>query len=194
MDNLVEAVSNYVILFLSENLSQNLSFHSIGHTYDVVGAAQEIGTKSNLSEEEMLVLQVAAWFHDCGYANTYMGHEEESKKIAKNFLENFGYEKDFIKAVLNCIDSTKYPSKPFSLLEKVMCDADMYHLTKPNYPKYGKALRQEFEKYLGLIYTDEEWLKKNCNFFKDHQYYTDYGREILTKFKEVNIQLMNCSE
>jgi predicted metal-dependent HD superfamily phosphohydrolase len=194
MDNLVKAVSSYVILFLSENLSENLSFHSIGHTYDVVGAAREIGAKSNLSEEEMLILQVAAWFHDCGYANTYMGHEEESKKIAKNFLENFGCKENFIHDVLNCIDSTKYPSKPFSLLEKVMCDADMYHLTKPNYPKYEKALRQEFEKYLGLIYTDEEWLKKNCNFFKDHQYYTDYGREILTKFKEVNIQLMNCSE
>ena len=194
MDNLVEAVSNYVILFLSENLSDRLSFHSIDHTYDVVGAAQEIGVQSNLSEEEMLVLQVAAWFHDCGYANTYIGHEDESKKIAKNFLESFGCEKEFIETVLSCIESTKYPPKPSCLIEKVMCDADMYHLTQPTYPKYEKAIRQEFEKYLRLAYTDEEWLVKNCNFLKDHEYYTDYGKKILTKFKEVNIQLMNCPE
>lgn len=194
MGNLLEAVSSYVILFLSENLSENLSFHSIGHTYDVVGAAREIGIQSNLSEQEMLVLQVAAWFHDCGYANVYMGHEEESKKIAKNFLENFGCEENFINDVLGCIDSTKYPPKPSSLIEKVLCDADLYHLTRPNYPKYETALRQEFEKYCSLIYTDEEWQANNCNFFKEHEYYTDYGQKILTKFKEVNFQLINCFE
>ncbi|SDQ66851.1 HD domain-containing protein [Chryseobacterium soldanellicola] len=194
MNNLLEAVSNYVILFLSENLSDQLSFHTIGHTYDVVGAVQEIGLESDLSDDEMLVVQVSAWFHDCGYVNTYIGHEDESKKTAKNFLENFGCEKDFIETVLNCINSTKYPPKPYSLLEKVMCDADMYHLTRPDYPKYGKALRLEFEKYLGLTYTDREWQIKNCNFFKDHKYYTEYGQNILTKFKEVNIQLMNCHE
>ncbi|MFP3597289.1 HD domain-containing protein [Chryseobacterium sp. SIMBA_029] len=194
MKNIIEAVRSYVIVFLSENLSEHLSFHCIGHTYEVVGAVQEIGVKSNLSEEEMLIVQVAAWFHDCGYVNTYIGHEEESEKIAKTFLENYGCEQNFIESVVNCIESTKYPPKPFSLLEKVLCDADLYHLTRPNYSKYEKGLRQEFEKYLGLIYTNEEWLKKNCNFFKDHEYYTDYGQKVLTKFKEVNIQLMNCSE
>ncbi|MDQ0595197.1 putative metal-dependent HD superfamily phosphohydrolase [Chryseobacterium ginsenosidimutans] len=194
MDNLVEAVSSYVTLFLSESLSKDLSFHCMMHTYDVVSAALEIGTQCHLSEEEMLVLQVAAWFHDCGYVNLYIGHEEESKKIAQNFLENFGCEKDFIDAVLSCIDSTKYPPKPSSLLEKVLCDADMYHLTCPNYPKYEKAIRQEFEKYLGLSYTDEQWALKNCNFFKDHEYYTDYGRTVLAKFKEVNIKLMSYSK
>ncbi|MCT2410048.1 HD domain-containing protein [Chryseobacterium antibioticum] len=194
MDNLVEAVSSYVTLFLSENLSEDFSFHCMGHTYDVVNAVREIGAQSNLSEEEMLVLQVAAWFHDCGYVNLYIGHEEESKKIAQNFLENFGCEKDFIDAVLSCIDSTKYPPKPSSLLEKVLCDADLYHLTRPNYSKYEKALRQEFEKYLGLIYTDEEWLQKNLSFLKNHEYYTDYGQKVLAKFKEVNIQLMIYSE
>jgi predicted metal-dependent HD superfamily phosphohydrolase len=191
MNNLVEAVSSYVILFLSENLSENLSFHSIGHTYDVVGAAREIGTESNLLEEEMLILQVAAWFHDCGYANAYIGHEEESKKIALNFLENFGCEKKIIDPVLTCIESTKFPPQPSSLIEKVMCDADMYHLTRPNYPKYEKAIRQEFEKYLNLIYTDEDWTIKNFNFLMAHQYYTDYGQKVLSRFKDVNLQLLN---
>lgn len=193
MDNLVEAVSRYVTVFLSEKLSENLSFHNIGHTYDVVWAACEIGAQSNLSEEEMLVVQIAAWFHDCGYVHTYRGHEEESKKIAGSFLENFGCEEKFIEAVLNTINSTKYPPNPSSLIEKVLCDADLYHLTKPNYRTYEKALRQEFEIYLGLVYTDEEWLTENRNFLTHHTYYTDYGQKILSKFKDVNIQI-NCSE
>lgn len=191
MNNLVEAVSSYVILFLSENLSNELVFHNINHTYEVVAAAREIGPQCNLSDNEMLALEVAAWFHDCGYANTYLGHENESKKIAKDFLENYGCENDFISSVLNCIESTKYPPKPFSLIEKVLCDADLYHLTRANYPKYEKALRREFEIFLKLIYTDEEWLKKNCWFLSEHTYYTDFGQKVLSKFKETNIQ-MHC--
>lgn len=194
MDNLVEAVKNYMILFLSENLPDDLYFHNIGHTYDVVDAVCEIGLQAGLSEEEMHIVQVSAWFHDCGYANTYIGHEDESKKLAKLFLDNFGCEKDFTEAVLKCIESTKYPPKPNSLLEKVMCDADMYHLARANYSKYDKAIRREFEIYLGLVYTDEEWQAKNCNFLIHHQYYTDYGQKILSKFKDVNIQLLQCQK
>jgi HD superfamily phosphodiesterase len=191
MNDLVEAVSSYVILFLSENLSNELVFHNINHTYEVVAVAREIGSQCYLSDNEMLALEVAAWFHDCGYANTYLGHENESKKIAEDFLENYGCENGFISSVLNCIESTKYPPKPSSLIEKVLCDADLYHLTRANYPKYEKALRREFEIFLKLIYTDEEWLKKNCWFLSEHTYYTDFGEKVLSKFKETNIQ-MHC--
>jgi hypothetical protein len=71
------------------------------------------------------------------------------------------------------------------------CPSDF---TRTDYSRYENAIRQEFEQYLGLIYTDEEWLIKNCNFLTSHSYYTDYGQKILMKFKEVNIQLMNCSQ
>lgn len=191
MNTLLEAVSSYVTAFLTENLSDQLSFHNIGHTYEVVDAAYEIGLQCNLSSEEINVLQIAAWFHDCGYAHVYKGHEDESKKIAKSFLENFSCAKSFIESVLNCIESTKYPQNPSSLIEKVLCDADMYHLTRPNYSKYEKALRLEFEKYLGLVCSDEDWRIKNSNFFQSHEYYTEYGQKILSKFKEINLQLIN---
>lgn len=191
MNNLIEAVSSYVILFLSENLSNELVFHNINHTYEVVAAAREIGYQCYLSDNEMLALEVAAWFHDCGYANTYLGHENESKKIAEVFWEIMDVKKILLIVFLNCIESTKYPSKPSSLIEKVLCDADLYHLTRTNYTKYEKALRKEFEIFLKLIYTDKEWLKKNCWFLSDHTYYTDFGQEVLSKFKETNIQ-MHC--
>ncbi|WP_346984603.1 hypothetical protein [Chryseobacterium sp. POE27] len=76
-------------------------------------------------------------------------------------------------------------------MKKIICDADLFHLTRTNYPKYEKALRLEFEKYLGLIFTDEEWQMQNNDFLKNHQYFTDYGQNILAKFKEANVQLAN---
>lgn len=191
MNNLLQAVRDYAILFLTENISSELTFHNIGHTYEVVAAVREISQESVLSEEDICALQVSAWFHDCGYAFCYKGHEQESKRIAGTFLENFNCEKDFIQKVLECIDSTKYPQNPVSEIEKIICDADLFHLTRTNYPKYEKALRLEFEKYLGLIFTDEEWQMQNNDFLKNHQYFTDYGQNILAKFKEVNVQLAN---
>jgi predicted metal-dependent HD superfamily phosphohydrolase len=193
MNNLLRAVRDYVILFLTENLSSELTFHNISHTYEVVAAVREIIQENVLSEEDICALQVAAWFHDCGYAYRYRGHEEESKRIAQTFLENFNCNADFIHKVLKCIESTKYPQNPTSDIEKIICDADMFHLTRTNYSKYEKALRLEFEKYLGLIFTDEEWQMENTDFFRNHQYFTEYGQNVLAKFKEVNIRLMNHS-
>ena len=130
MDNLLQAVRDYVISFLSEKFSRQLTFHNITHTYEVVSAVRVIAIENTLSDEEFYALEIAAWFHDCGYASCYKGHEEESKSIAKYFLENFNCDASFIDKVLKCIDSTKYPQNPVSDIEKIICDADMFHLTK----------------------------------------------------------------
>ncbi len=193
MDNLLQVVRDYVILFLTENLSQQLTFHNITHTYEVVSAVREIARENTLSDEEFCALEIAAWFHDCGYASCYKGHEEESKRIAKNFLENSNCDKSFIEKVLKCIDSTKYPQNPVSDMEKILCDADMFHLTRTNYYQYEKALRLEFEKFLGLTFTDEEWQMENHIFLQHQHYFTSYGQDVLEKFKDVNILLMNSS-
>lgn len=193
MDNLLQAVRDYVIVFLTENLSQQLTFHNINHTYEVVSAVREIAGENTLSDEDLCALEIAAWFHDCGYAFCYKGHEEESNRIAKNFLENFNCDASFIDKVLKCIESTKYPQNPVSDIEKVICDADMFHLTRTNYHMYEKALRLEFEKFLGLTFTDEEWQMENHIFLQHQHYFTSYGQDVLEKFKDVNIQLMNSS-
>lgn len=193
MNNLLQEIKEYVVVLLTDNLSEELTFHNLGHTFEVVEALQKIIGQTALSEEDSLIVQTAAWFHDCGYAICYKGHEEESKRIAKEFLENYGCEKVFIEKVLQCIESTKFPQHPVSDIEKIICDADMFHLTKTNYYQYEKALRLEFEKYLGLIFTDEEWKIKNNDFLRNHQYFTEYGQNILTKFKEVNVRLVNHS-
>jgi len=194
MNILLQAVRDNVILFLTENLSPQLTFHNITHTYEVVAAVREIARENTLSDDDFCALEIAAWFHDCGYAICYKGHEEESKRIAKNFLENFNCDASFIDTVLKCIEATKYPQNPVSEIEKIICDADMFHLTRTNYNQYEKALRLEFEKFIGLTFTDEEWKIKNLAFLQNQQYFTLYGQSVLKRFKDVNIQLINSSD
>ncbi len=190
MSPLIKSVEKDVPVFLKKNLAPNFVFHNLNHTYEVVQAAWEIGQGSDLATSEMDILIVAAWFHDCGYVNAYIGHEEESKKMAQHYLEEYNANTEFINSVLACIEATKFPQHPISMIEKVLCDADLYHFTRPSYPRYAKAIRKEFEVFLDKIYSEEEWHKVNTSLLTAHSYCTDYGKSVLSRFKDVNIELM----
>jgi len=194
-EKIIEDVKDHVLFLLMEKLSPNLKFHNLRHTFDVVDASYEIGRQEQLTEDQLTIVQVAAWFHDCGYVTRYIGHEETSKEMAKEFLTAKSCDVQFISDVLKCIDATRYPQKPQTLEEQVISDADFYHFTKPGYHNYEEALRYEFEFYLKKEYTDETWAKGNCDMLTQHAYFTQYGREVLQKFKEINIERMRnkCS-
>lgn len=193
MEQLLENVRDYVMKLLQETLSPELHFHNVNHTLEVVAASQEIGAHCGLSADEMNVLVTAAWFHDTGYSKIYIGHEAISKAIADDFLKKHNCDQKFIDVVLDAIEATKFPQLPKSLIEEVLCDADLYHFTRPDYPRYATAIRSEFETFMGKIYSDDDWKKINCKMLTLHNYFTSYGKDVLTKFKEVNIKLMDCN-
>lgn len=189
---IIDQVSVYVSASLKERLSPRLLFHNSNHTYEVVAAAGEIGANSNLTELQLAIVTIAAWFHDCGYTVKYKDHEDESKRIANDFLKGQSYPDDFIRSVLACIEATRYPQQPRSIEEMVICDADLYHFTKPDYPHYEEALRLEWNDCLYLNYSRQEWEEVNCSVLLEHTYFTEYGKNVLQKFKDVNLERLKC--
>jgi predicted metal-dependent HD superfamily phosphohydrolase len=193
MQKLSDDVEQYVKNLLGINRMEDLVFHSLEHTIEVVDAAREIATASNLDPTEMQVLLVAAWFHDCGYIFTYTGHEDESKRIAGEFLQLYGCSTDFIDKVLDCIEATRFPQQEATtIIAAILCDADLYHFTRPGYPVYERALRHEFKVFLNKTYSDREWNQTNLSVLRNHTYKSDYGAKILQQFKEVNIHLLEA--
>ena len=83
---LVKKSQNYVETFLKENLSEGIYYHDLEHTQEVVDASKEIGMASNLTDDEMETVLVAAWFHDTGYYTGMDDHESKSKEVAEEFL------------------------------------------------------------------------------------------------------------
>ena len=65
--------------------------------------------------------------------------------IAHNFLHSIGYPSSKIEQVKQCIVATQMPQNPSSLVEELLCDADLHHLGKPDFQKYTELLRLEFE-------------------------------------------------
>lgn len=178
----------FVANLLQKETPEKYFYHTLEHTKNVVENAVLIGTGERLSEEEMVVLRIAAWFHDTGYVKTYQGHEAESAKIADNFLMHQYVDPEFRTKVSACILATTYPQNPGCLTEKVLCDADLMHLGQENYFELAAKLFQE-QKDAGIRKMSKaEFEKNSVKFFEEHSYYTGYCKNRLDETKAKNLE------
>ena len=186
--NIIESAEDYVLQLLGEKLNSKMVYHGPAHTCEVVEAAKFLGHKAELNDKDMEILQLAAWFHDVGFVVGYDNHEENGLKIARKFLEDNNYPESDIQTVLNAINTTKLDVAPSNLIEEIMCDADLYHISTSDCLEKAGFLRQEWELFLGEVYTDEQWYTNTIEFYQSHHYHTPYAREVLQRGKEMNIK------
>lgn len=177
--SIVYRTGRHVTRLLVRELPADRVFHNIHHTINVVQGVADIGRAEGLTEEQLEILILAAWFHDAGHLKTYAGHEEVSETLATEWLRSQHYPKDKIREVARCIRVTTMPQQPLDTMERVICDADLYHLTFPSYDHYQDILREEWKNVLGLEMTDEEWEASNESFLLSHHYWTEYGQSVL---------------
>jgi len=142
----------------------------------VAKASKTIGTACRLSAEDLEGVILAAWFHDAGYVEAIEGHEEKSVEIAASFLMENGYPQKKIARVAGCILATKMPQNPKTLMEQVLCDADISHLASKDFLEVSELIRLEIEHRMGRKLAEAEWLTMNTIFVAGHQYHTDYAR------------------
>lgn len=166
----------------------NRPFHNIGHTQDVVSAVEEIGTHNDLTEDEMESVIVAAWLHDVGYLQGEGDHEQKAAEKARDLLSSWGVPHKKIAEVTEAILSTKIPQQPKSIVSKVLCDADLYHLSTDGCSAQSDKLRAEWETHGKESMTDQQWLEKNLEFMEGHRYHTPYGQTVLQAGKKKNIK------
>jgi predicted metal-dependent HD superfamily phosphohydrolase len=163
-------------------------FHNLEHTRDVVDAVQEIGQQSELTEDEMESATVAAWLHDIGYVHGAKNHEANAADRAKELLNEWGAPHKKQVEVAEAILSTKVPQHPQSIVSKVLCDADLYHLSTKQCEYKSNKLRAEWQLVDNKNMTEEEWLKQNLEFMENHRYHTPYGQTVLQQGKKKNIK------
>lgn len=186
--SIVFLAGQHIVRLFTENLSTDLLFHNFHHTANVVRGVRNICNHSKLTKKQKEILLLAAWFHDSGLIKTYAGHEEESQKFAFEFLNKHNYPEGKLEQVLSCIAATKMPQRPEGLLQEVICDADLFHLSLPEYYYLQRLLLEEWRNVLHKKCTHLEWIQENLAFLTQHQYFTTYGQIELQKGKEWNIE------
>ena len=169
-------MKEFVIDLLNKKLPANYYYHNYEHTLYVLDKTMEIVQQENCTVPEMKLLMAAALWHDTGYINTYIGHEEAGCVMATQYLPAYGYSEDEIKQVCGMIMATKIPQSPKNKLEEIIADADLEYLGTKDPGAKADLLFRELNS-LNPSLTIEEWNRTQISFLQQHSYFTQYCRE-----------------
>ncbi|MBX0333916.1 HD domain-containing protein [Pontibacter sp. HSC-14F20] len=186
--DIVKQASEYVFRLFKEQLSKKLVYHNYKHTFETAKEARKLGELYNLSPEELQDLELAAWFHDTGYLKTYDGHEEESVRYATSWLHEKNYPPERIACITDCIMATKHGTKPETLLQEVIVDADMANIGKETFFATAELLRVEWEIFKDKFFTDQEWAQFQMEFLLSTTFFTAKAQHKYAEQLGLNIQ------
>ncbi len=187
-DKLCKQIEVYVTALFENIAHPTLAFHDLYHTQNVVARSKEISDHYFLLEDQKLILFSAAWFHDCGHLVTNPeNHEIMSCKIVNQFMKEFVNDKSIIKRINECIMATKFPRDPQNLLERIICDADTYHLGTAEFEYMNRKMMKETKlkkRKAAVINFKEETIKM----LMGHRFYTNYCKKLLDAGKLKNLR------
>lgn len=185
----LDKVKHHVHHFFGTKALAQLSYHNLIHTESVVANAVKIANHYRLEDKETFIVVTAAWFHDTGYSTgEAAGHEKRGAEMAAEFLRSEGLDEDVIDEVEGCILATVWPQNPSNFLQQVVCDADLFHLGTPEFGDWNKLVRKEAEQRLGRKIDKAEWRRSTIKLLENHEYQTDYCRDLLDKQKKKNLE------
>jgi predicted metal-dependent HD superfamily phosphohydrolase len=192
-DEIYKKVEAHVTGLFTGSNSTNLVYHNLVHTRRVVDRTNEIAAHYNLIENDMLVLYVAAWFHDTGYLYVDpVHHEAKSAELMRDFMKSQTDNEDLIKNMEDCIMATKSPIQPSNLLQQILVDADTYNFGTKEFDTTNEQVYKEYVIRYGFI-SRYEWDKQTLAMLQKHQYFTNYCKELLMEKKKKNIKKIKKS-
>ncbi len=180
---------------LTNKLSKNIKFHTLQHTQEVVAACQSLADYHQLPEDDRFALILAAWFHDTGYTGgEAKDHEALSIKLATDFLTIHSASTEVRDKVIGCINATRIPQSPDNIIEKIICDADLFHLGTDDFKEKSRLLREEIIEFGEQDLPKKVWRRTNIRFLEGHKYFTPYGKEKLQPIKDQHLAELKQKE
>ena len=169
-------------------MPKRMRFHDLEHTLSVTRTAIAIGQAMRLKAQDLFALEIAALFHDTGYALAYRGHEARSARLAADFLTQHEVSKTLIARVRSMILATEMGAPVRGTLQAVLRDADSAKVGQADFEERGELLRQELEVVHGQKIGEREWLKENLAYIEAHRFYTPFARRRYGTQKRLNQQ------
>lgn len=186
--DILKQTEQYVTGLYESGGENNLVYHSLAHTRNVVDHANEIAAHYDMSEKDIIILNVAAWFHDVGHLfQNPSGHEEKSAEMMRNWIETKDIYAALADDIADTIRHTQVDRQPDNLLQEIIKDADTYHFGTRELKGMDKLMRKEMKlRNLNTFLMD--WDKNTLMLLERHQFYTDYAKNMLDRGKKKNIE------
>jgi len=182
-----EKAEQILLAKLQNELPDTLHYHNLVHTRDVVSTALYIGQQEGIGEQDLKLLKIAALYHDVGFVISPKNHEANGCEIVREKLPQLGFQPDQIDIICNMIMATRIPQSPQTLLEKILCDADLDYLGRDDFFATGRTLYNEM-KERGYVETEREWNLIQKTFLESHRYHTRYSKENREQNKHEHLQ------
>jgi polyphosphate kinase len=186
-DKLLAAARAHVRQWFAARMPKHMRFHDLDHTLTVTRSALALGRSMKLPEHEIRLLEIAALFHDAGYALAYAGHEGKSAVLAESFLAKHGASARDIARVRGLILATRPGAPVRSKLQAVLRDADSAKAGQADFEEKGDRLRGELEHVRRKRYTDREWADLNLKYLKGHGFLTPEAKRRYGAQKRLNL-------
>lgn len=190
-------IQEYVLEMLEDKLPQNLYYHNVKHTIDVTTEVELIGWAEGIPESDIMLLKVAALFHDSGHILAYKGHEEKSCEFVEQILPQYNYSREKIDKIKRIIMATQLPHTPSDVLEATIQDSDLDYLGRTDFIPVSNMLFREL-KERNMIGTIDQWNEMQIKFISGHQYYTNTAHSMREVNKQMQIdhirELLNHTE
>jgi predicted metal-dependent HD superfamily phosphohydrolase len=185
---LLQEARTLVTDLLSNKLNKSIRFHTLQHTEEVVAACEKLTEYHQLPDDDRFAVVLAAWFHDTGYTSGIAkDHETRSVELATEFLTGHAASEELKNKVIGCINATRIPQSPTTTIERIICDADLFHLGTDSFDEKNRLLREEFREFSEKEISKKDWRKINIRFLEGHTYKTVYGKEKLQPVKELHL-------
>lgn len=165
------------------------NYHNPNHTLDpfngVIAMADFYAQEEGVSGVERELVSVMSAFHDTGFLEQDKNNEPIGARIAGEVLPEIGYTPQEISIIQNGILATAIPTNPKSLLEMIICDADIDNLGRDDFLEKNELVRIE----LG-IKDMKAWYENSIKFLQNHKYYTKSAHRLRDGKKQENIELL----
>jgi len=177
----------HIIKTLEVGLSENLYYHSVAHTKDVLNSVERIALSENVTDECLFLLKSAASYHDAGFVEKYDQNEKIGARMAQENLPNYGYTQNNIDKIKDLIYVTEIPHEPKNKLEEIICDADLDYLGRDDFHEISGRLCRELMEH-GKIQNHKQWDEIQVKFLNEHKYFTKTAINTRRKKKQKNLQ------
>lgn len=177
----------FVFSLLHIKLPSQLLYHGPDHTKDVLKAAERLAIMEGVHGNDLLVLKTGALYHDAGYVVRYHHNEPEGVALAQRTLPSFGYTEKQMDIISRMILATQLPQSPKTILEEIMCDADLDNLGREDFYEKAELLRRELVFY-GVPKSPRVWYEELLPFLEQHRYFTHAARQLRQELKELHIR------
>ena len=180
------------LTLLDKALPDNLSYHTKGHTLEVLRESIRFAVTEGLSERELELLAIAAAFHDTGFIKSPVANELIGAEFAREALQRAGgFSTREIQLVEQMILDTKLvelPAGPQQIpstkLSRYLLDADLSNLGRDDFFDKSELLLQE----LGV--EERSFRSRSLQVIAGYRWFTEAAHALGQKKKEENLLLL----